>query len=485
MIPVFKQVFLDLETPVSLFAKWGGTEAKHSFLLESVEGGENVGRNSFLGKDPYRLLYGKNGLFYVSKRKEPETEIITYDPLFLLEYSMGDDKYVPDHRLPSFQGGAVGFLSFGAVRYYENIPDTKPEDEPAPDAYFALYDEVLVVDHVDRLLRIVVNARLSEYEDPKACYEATLERIDAIEKEIREGELPGWVKHPLESKEKLEYTPNIPDEDYKKAVQKAKEYIYAGDIFQVVPSRKLEFRPGVPPFQVYRGLRTVNPSPYMYFLKLDDISLVGSSPEIMVKCKDRKTYLRPIAGTRPRGANPEADRLLEENLLADPKEIAEHIMLVDLGRNDLGRVCEAGSVRVEDFKIIEKYSHVMHIVSQCSGILEEEKSVYDLLRATLPAGTVSGAPKIRAMEIIDELERTRRGIYSGALGYISYQGDTDMAIVIRTISFYGEKAFVQAGGGVVYDSSPEGELEETKNKMAALLRAVDFARNGLKGEWNR
>ncbi|PJZ68063.1 anthranilate synthase component I [Leptospira perolatii] len=478
-------MFLDLETPVSLFSKWGGTESKHSFLLESVEGGEKVGRNSFLGKNPQRLMYGKNGLFYIIKQNEPETEIITHDPLFLLEYVIGNDTYVPDSRLPSFQGGAVGFLSFSTVRYYESIPDTKPEDEPSPDVYFALYDEILVVDHVDRLLRIVVNARLADYEDSKACYEATLARIDAIEKEIRDGEIPGWIRHPLVNDDALEYKPNISDEDYKKAVQKAKEYIYAGDIFQVVPSRKLECRPGIPSFQVYRGLRTINPSPYMYFLKLDDISIVGSSPEIMVKCKDRKTYLRPIAGTRPRGKTPEMDKSLEENLLADPKEIAEHIMLVDLGRNDLGRVCEPGSVHVEEFKVIERYSHVMHIVSQCSGDLEKHKTVYDLLRATLPAGTVSGAPKIRAMEIIDELENTRRGIYSGALGYISYSGDTDMAIVIRTITFYGERAFLQSGGGVVYDSSPEGELEETKNKLAALLRAVDFARNGLKGEWNK
>lgn len=472
-----------METPVSLFAKWGCESAKDSFLLESVEGGEKLGRNSFLGKTPSRILQGKNGLFYITVGNEPATEIITYDPLVLLESLLGDDVYVQDYRLPPFAGGAVGFLSFSAVRYYENIPDTKPEDENAPDCYFAVYDELLVVDHIDHVLRVVVNARIGEYSSLKECYESVINKIDSIEKEIRDGIIPEEIRTPKTVSGVLQLNPNIPDEEYKKNVEKAKEYIQAGDIFQVVPSRKLQFKPEVSPFQIYRGLRTVNPSPYMYYLRLGEITIVGSSPEIMVKYAGNQTYLRPIAGTRPRGKNASEDKFLEENLLADPKEIAEHIMLVDLGRNDLGRVCKPGSVRVNDFKVIEKYSHVMHIVSQCSGELDEEKTVYDLIRATLPAGTVSGAPKIRAMEIIDELETTRRAIYSGALGYISFSGESDLAIIIRTIVFYGDTAFLQAGGGVVYDSVAESELEETKNKMAALLKAVEFARNGLKGEW--
>ncbi|RHX88114.1 anthranilate synthase component I [Leptospira stimsonii] len=472
-----------METPVSLFAKWGCESSKNSFLLESVEGGEKLGRNSFLGKSPSRLLQGKNGLFYISIGNEPETEIITYDPLVLLENLLGDDVYVQDYRLPPFAGGAVGFLSFSSVRYYESIPDTKPDDEDAPDCYFAIYDELLVVDHIDHVLRIVVNARIGEHSSLKECYDAVLKKIDTIEDEIRNGIVPDEIKKPKTVSGTLQLNPNIPDEEYKKNVERAKEYIKAGDIFQVVPSRKVQFKPEVSPFQIYRGLRTVNPSPYMYYLRLGEITIVGSSPEIMVRYAGNQTFLRPIAGTRPRGKNASEDKFLEDNLLSDPKEIAEHIMLVDLGRNDLGRVCKPGSVRVSDFKVIEKYSHVMHIVSQCSGELDEEKTVYDLIRATLPAGTVSGAPKIRAMEIIDELETTRRAIYSGALGYISFSGESDLAIIIRTIVFYGDNAFLQAGGGVVYDSVAELELEETKNKMAALLKAVEFARNGLKGEW--
>lgn len=472
-----------METPVSLFAKWGCESSKNSFLLESVEGGEKLGRNSFLGKSPSRLLQGKNGLFYISIGNEPETEIITYDPLVLLENLLGDDVFVQDYRLPPFAGGAVGFLSFSSVRYYESIPDTKPDDEDAPDCYFAIYDELLVVDHIDHVLRIVVNARIGEHSSLKECYDAVLKKIDTIEDEIRNGIVPDEIKKPKTVSGTLQLNPNIPDEEYKKNVERAKEYIKAGDIFQVVPSRKVQFKPEVSPFQIYRGLRTVNPSPYMYYLRLGEITIVGSSPEIMVRYAGNQTFLRPIAGTRPRGKNASEDKFLEDNLLSDPKEIAEHIMLVDLGRNDLGRVCKPGSVRVSDFKVIEKYSHVMHIVSQCSGELDEEKTVYDLIRATLPAGTVSGAPKIRAMEIIDELETTRRAIYSGALGYISFSGESDLAIIIRTIVFYGDNAFLQAGGGVVYDSVAELELEETKNKMAALLKAVEFARNGLKGEW--
>ncbi|EKT87986.1 anthranilate synthase [Leptospira santarosai serovar Shermani str. LT 821] len=483
MIPVFKQVFLDMETPVSLFAKWGCETSQNSFLLESVEGREKLGRNSFLGKTPSRILQGKNGLFYITVENEPSTEIITYDPLVLLENLLGDDVYVQDYRLPPFAGGAVGFMSFAAVRYYEKIPDTKPEDENAPDCYFAVYDELLVVDHIDHVLRIVVNARIGEHSSLKECYDSVIDRINSIENEIRNGIVPEEIKNPKVVNGALQLNPNIPDEEYRKNVEKAKQYIRSGDIFQVVPSRKLKFKPDVSPFQIYRGLRTVNPSPYMYYLRLDEITIVGSSPEIMVKYANNQTYLRPIAGTRPRGKNSSEDKFLEESLLSDPKEISEHVMLVDLGRNDLGRVCKPGSVRVNDFKVIEKYSHVMHIVSQCSGELDESKTVYDLIRATLPAGTVSGAPKIRAMEIIDELEPTRRAIYSGALGYISFSGESDLAIIIRTIVFYGDTAFLQAGGGVVYDSVAELELEETKNKMAALLKAVEFARNGLKGEW--
>jgi anthranilate synthase component I len=462
-------------------------KADDSVLLETVYGGETLGRNSFLARDPRLVIRGKKGEFHIRKKDNhhnyQEEVVSANDPLMVLEDRIGNLKQVPDPRLPSFQGGAVGFLGYDAIRYYEEIPDNNPDLENHPDTYFAIYHNLLIVDHIDHTVKIVSNADLTLHSSPEEAYQFSIDSIRTIEKEVFLEPSPhDPIITPIAHKEPLTFKSIMGDEDYKKAISKAKKYIFEGDIFQVVPSRKIQFQPDIPAFQIYRALRAVNPSPYMYFLKLGDIRVVGSSPEILVKHTNERTILRPIAGTRPRGKNRIEDDLLAKDLLNDQKEVSEHIMLVDLGRNDLGRICEPGSVKVEEFKIIEKYSHVMHIVSQCVGKLRDDKSVYDVLRATLPAGTVSGAPKIRAMEIIDELENNHRGIYAGGLGYISFTGEMDMAIIIRTIVIDKKTAYLQAGGGIVYDSDPEAELQETKNKMAGMMRALEFARSGLKGE---
>lgn len=487
LIPVFKQFLCDKETPVSLFLDWGMDEARDCVLLESVVGGETLGRNSFLARDPLLVVQGKKGKFQIvqtgAQGDVHMEEVESSDPLLVLEERIGKLNQVTDPRLPSFQGGAVGFLGYDAIRYYEKISDNNPDLENHPDTYFAVYHSILVVDHINHIAKIVCNADLTRHSSPQEAYASALRTIQKIEDQVFVNpKAHSPIVIPENFREPLPYTSVLGDEEYKAAVERAKKHIYAGDIFQVVPSRKIRFQPDVPPFQLYRALRAVNPSPYMYFLKAGDLKVVGSSPEILVKHTHEKTTLRPIAGTRPRGKNKKEDEVLAQDLLADQKEVAEHIMLVDLGRNDLGRICEPGTVKVEEFKIIERYSHVMHIVSQCIGKLRKDKTVYDVIRATLPAGTVSGAPKIRAMEIIDELENNHRGIYAGGLGYISFTGEMDMAIIIRTMVIDNNSAYLQAGGGIVFDSDPEAELLETKNKMAGMLRALEFARAGLKGD---
>jgi anthranilate synthase component 1 len=486
MVPLFKQFLCDKETPVSLFLDWGMDSAEDSVLLESVLGGELVGRNSFLARDPAISLKGREGKFSLKTRINQsisDQAITSQDPLRILEEKIGKVVQVTDNRLPSFQGGAIGFLGYDAIRYYEKIPDTKPNLENHPDTYFAVYYDFIVVDHIDHTVKIVVNILLGDGINYDEAYWNATRAINSIEEQVFQNPRNHpQIVTPNNWEIPIKFDNIMGDENYKEAVEKSKKYIFEGDIFQVVPSRKIRFKPEVPSFQIYRALRSVNPSPYMYFMKLGDLQIVGSSPEILVKHTKEKTILRPIAGTRHRGKNKTEDDHLAKELLMDQKEVAEHVMLVDLGRNDLGRISEPGSVKVEDFKTIEKYSHVMHIASQCSGILRKDKTVYDVIRATLPAGTVSGAPKIRAMEIIDELENNHRGIYSGGLGYISFAGEMDLAIIIRTIIIDGDVGYLQAGGGIVYDSEPETELQETKNKMAGMLRAIDFARKGLKGE---
>ncbi|WCL51290.1 anthranilate synthase component I [Leptospira sp. GIMC2001] len=486
-MPVYKQLLCDKETPVSLFMDWGMDHAEDSVLLESVIAGETLGRNSFLARDPFIVLKGKKGVFQLTERAEDgrtsTKEITSSDPLKVLEDTIGSLVQVVDPRLPSFQGGAIGFLGYDAIRYYEKIQDIKPDLENHPDAYFAIYHNILIVDHINHTVKILANADIRKHSTLDESYQATIESIRRIESEVFENPKPHdsiVISNP--DGNPLEFVNVMGDDDYIEAIAKAKKHIYDGDIFQIVPSRKIRFQPDVPSFQIYRALRAVNPSPYMYFVKTGSLQLVGSSPEILVKHSHSVTTLRPIAGTRPRGKDRQEDEHLAADLLADKKEIAEHIMLVDLGRNDLGRISQPGTVKVQEFKIIEMYSHVMHIVSQCIGKIRADKTVYDVIRATLPAGTLSGAPKIRAMELIDELENNHRGIYGGGLGYISFAGEMDMAIIIRTIIIDDKGAYLQAGGGIVYDSDPETELQETKNKMAGMLKALEYARAGLRGE---
>ncbi len=399
------------------------------------------------------------------------------DPLAFLERRMAASKPVADHRLPAFYGGAVGFLSYDAIRYYENIPDKNPDPIGQEDVYLIFSDEFVVVDHIKHHVRIVVNVRIDEYGDPDQAYDAVFERLDEIEKKIYSGD---DIEEPAPTvKGRMEIESNLTGDEYQTMVRKAKEYIVAGDIFQVVLSRRFSFKPGVEAFQIYRALRSINPSPYMYYLNAGPYQIIGSSPEILVQVKSGKVTIRPIAGTRKRGKNPQEDLANEKDLLSDKKEIAEHVMLVDLGRNDAGRVCKPGSVQVTEFKVIERYSHVMHIVSNCEGELRDDLSSFDALRYALPAGTVSGAPKIRAMQIIDELENVRRGIYAGCVGYFSYNGDFDTAIAIRTMIMKDGTCHMQAGAGVVFDSNPLMECEEVVNKSRGMLRAVRYSRRGF------
>lgn len=476
LVPVYRQFLGDELTPISIFKRLGGPEASDSFLLESVINGERLGRHTFLGTGARSIFRGKSGRFTYSDLKKGTTEEFTGDPLRFLENRFSAVKPVPDHRLPSFYGGAVGFLSYDAIRYYEDIPDENPDPLNQEDAYLIFSDEFVVVDHIKHHVRIVINIHVDEFEDPDSAYDFAYGRMDEIEKSIF---TPSPEKPPVSVKGPMKIDTNLTGDEFQDMVGKAREYIKAGDIFQVVLSRRFSFRPEVEAFQIYRALRSINPSPYMYYLNAGPYQIVGSSPEILVQVKDGKVTIRPIAGTRKRGKTPGDDLANERDLLSDTKEIAEHTMLVDLGRNDVGRVSKPGSVRVTEFKVIERYSHVMHIVSNCEGELRDDLSTFDALRYALPAGTVSGAPKIRAMEIIDELENLRRGIYAGCVGYFSYNGDFDTAIAIRTMVMKDGECHLQAGAGIVFDSDPLKECEEVVNKSRGMLRAVRFSRRGL------
>lgn len=500
---MYLQVHADTETPVSLFLRWGCDNNLYSVLLESIIGGEKIARYSFVAKNPSVVIKGKNGNFQISRLNHSEKdtlenskvldstqknlEIKSYhhesvsskDPLLLIEKEMFSKKFLSDHKLPSFQGGSIGFLGYDAIRYYEEIPDTKQDIDNHDDTFFCIFDEFLVFDHVESSIRIVQIVNPDETKSASQMYQKMVETLELTYVKIFQN--PESYPEIVSVLSPLHFEKETSDAEFIESVKISKKHIYDGDIFQILPSRKVRFELDVPPFQVYRALRAVNPSPYMYYFKAEDYKIIGSSPEILVKKAKDKVILRPIAGTRKRGKNSKEDELLEKDLLADPKEIAEHIMLVDLGRNDLGRICKSGSVKVEDLKVIEKYSHVMHIVSQCIGTLDDSKTMFDAVRASLPAGTVSGAPKIRAMEIIDRIEKFHRGIYSGGLGYFSYSEDLDIAIILRTLIVKGNKAYLQAGAGIVYDSDPDFELNETNIKMGAVLRAIEWARSGMVG----
>ena len=476
LIPVYKPILADMETPVSAFYKIGASD--HAFLLESVEGGEHVARYSFLGSDPSILLRSRGNLVRIDDLRTGQTvELESEDPLEALEELMTRYQPIEVEGLPRFHGGAVGYLTYDMVRFVEDLPDNTEDDRALPDCFFMVTDTLLVFDHVNHQIKVVANANINGAVDE--AYAQAIDQIDGLIAKLKQPLLMQPVKKSAESSNDVPVTSNFTKADYHQVVLRAKEYIAAGDIIQVVPSQRFTVPISVNTFEAYRALRTVNPSPYMYYLKFDELQIAGASPEMMVRVEDGIAEMRPIAGTRPRGATSIEDEALAAELLADPKERAEHVMLVDLGRNDLGRVCEYHTVYVSEMMLIERYSHVMHIVSHVVGELREEKTPFDVIRACLPAGTLSGAPKIRAMEIIDELESTRRGPYGGAVGYFSFSGSADTAITIRTLVVKDGIAYVQAGGGIVADSVPETEYEETVNKARAVLRAIELAEAGL------
>ena len=474
LIPVYREILADLETPVSAFLKID--EGEYSYLLESVEGGEKWARYCFLGSKPSVVFKSKGDKIYVTKNGVVKEEKVDGNPLNSIKKLMSDYKPVKVEGLPRFFGGAVGYIGYDMVRFFESLPHEAVDDLNIPDSVFVITDTILIFDNIGQKIKVVSNAHIKDG-DVERAYKKAIERIEAIIDKLRYQKTEDR-RQKTEIKNS-ELRTNMSKEVFKESILKCKEYIKEGDIFQVVLSQRLETDFQSDPFDIYRALRTINPSPYMYFFKLGDIKIVGSSPEVLVRVEDEMVELRPIAGTRPRGATEEEDKRLARELLSDEKERAEHIMLIDLGRNDIGRVSKKGSVEVNELMVIEKYSHVMHIVSNVKGRLENGIDCYDVLKATFPAGTVSGAPKIRAMEIIEELEPTRRGIYAGAVGYFSFSGNMDMAITIRTLLIKGNTAYLGIGAGIVADSEPEREFEETMNKGKALIKAIELAERGL------
>jgi anthranilate synthase component 1 len=476
LIPVYQEILADMETPVSAFLKIAG-QSEHAFLLESVEHGESLGRYSFLGSDPELVFECRGKQVTISEQGEKRRIEVERSPLNQLREILRRYRPVSDPDLPPFTGGAVGYISYDMVRDFERLPDLKPDDIGAPDAHFVLADSLVVFDHVKRKIILLTNAHVAAPRDAALAYEHAAAKL---------ADLRARLNRPLAypangSGQAVEIAPqsNFSREDYLAVVERCKEYVRAGDIVQVVPSQRWHVPLPCDPFNIYRALRTINPSPYMFYLKADDLHLAGSSPEVLVKLIGETVTVRPIAGTRRRGRTAEEDKALERELLADPKERAEHVMLVDLGRNDVGRVARYGTVRVTDLMVIERYSHVMHIVSNVEGQIRAGCDAFDALRACFPAGTLTGAPKIRAMEIIEEVEPQRRGPYGGAMGYVGFNGNLDACITIRTVVVKGNDAYVQAGGGVVADSVPELEFKETENKARGLMRAIEMAARGL------
>jgi len=481
VVPLYAEFIGDLETPISAALKFAGED--NFFLLESAEAAERFGRYSFLGFDPKRTLSYENGVYTVVDA-DGVREVPARDPFRGLAEIVGKKSVAPLPNLPAFVGGAVGYFSYDAVRYLEKLPDAPPDDLNVPEAYFAVTDTLIVFDHLRHKVLVISlvdasNLRDAEGEGFAAAYRRAADDIRRVAERLA---APTLHRALPSGEGALEVSSNFTRKHYEEAVEKAKEYIRAGDAFQVVPSQRFFAEVGdLDPFLLYRGLRTVNPSPYMTYLKLGDLALVGASPEPLVRVEGRRVMTRPVAGTRRRGATPEEDAALAEELLADEKERAEHVMLVDLGRNDLGRVGEIGSVELATFMEVERYSHVMHIVSTVEADLREDLTALDALAAAFPAGTVSGAPKVRAMEIIDELEPTRRGPYAGATGYYGVDGRLDTCITLRTALLKDGRAYFQAGGGVVADSVPKLEYEETRSKAGAIVRALEVARS--RGMW--
>jgi anthranilate synthase component 1 len=474
LIPVYREIIADMETPVSAFQKIDTGD--HSFLFESVEKGGKFARYSFLGASP-QVIFQARGKDVVLREGAAERRyVIADDPLRELERLMAGFHPVAVEGLPLFYGGAVGYLGFEVATQFEpTVPRARKDDLGVPDACFFITDTLLIFDHLERKIKIVANAQVTEPTHADRAYDEAVARIEEIEARL-ERPVRTRLLPVMTGVDPLEPSINMTRDEYVKMTEAMQEYIRAGDIFQVVPSQRFEAPFDHPPIDLYRALRLINPSPYMFCLKLGDMALVGSSPELHVRCEEGKVQIRPIAGTRPRGRTPEEDDQLTQELLADPKERAEHVMLVDLARNDVGRVCKFNTVRLTDFMITERYSHVMHIVSNVAGDLAPGHSAYDVMRATFPAGTVSGSPKIRAMQIIADLEPTCRGAYAGAVGYFGFSGNLDSCIAIRTVLLKNGKAYLQAGGGLVADSTPLGEYQESINKAKAGLKALAMAK---------
>jgi anthranilate synthase component 1 len=474
LVPVAKTVAADLRTPVSAFLSVAAQEP-NAFLLESVEGGENVGRYTFLGARPYMVVRAHGDVITIEKngrKQEIRGGIFTTLDQLLREHTPA---HVPG--LPPFTAGAVGFFAHDAVRQLEKLPSLAKDDLHVPDCVLMFFDRLLAFDHVRHEIYIIATADVRK-QSPRKAYDQALRDIEQIEKQLTTPLPRKYLRRVTPVRSKLKVNISVTKKHFLQTVDKIKNYILAGDVFQAVPSLRLDMEPGVEPFNIYRALRRVNPSPYMYFLRMGEMTVLGSSPEMLVRVTGRQLEYRPIAGTRKRGQNEAEDLQMEQELRSDEKERAEHVMLVDLGRNDVGRVSEFGSVKVRDLMFVEKYSHVMHLVSAIEGTLRDGLSAVDALAACFPAGTLTGAPKVRAMEIIEEVEPVRRGIYGGSVLYADFAGNLGSCIAIRTMLMKGKKGYVQAGAGIVADSVPESEYEECLNKTRAVVRAVELARSG-------
>lgn len=471
-IPVYRRLMSDALTPVTAFHRLddGGS----AFLFESVIGGEKVGRYSFLSMGPLIELTARGAEVEVKSPHETEQFTCT-NPLDELRQRLHRYRVARLPELPPFEGGAIGYAGYDVVRYTERLPHPPTDDRGLPDLCFAFYDQMVVFDHVTKTLFVIAIAHIRDGQTPEQARADAVARVDAIVDKLSQ-EHDGLTCADIATNQShaLTFESNFTQAEFEAAVEKCVDYIRAGDIFQVVISQRLQHRISVDPFEIYRTLRVVNPSPFMFFLRTSAVTLVGSSPEIMCRVMEGRITVRPLAGTRPRGKTEEEDRQLAAELLADPKERAEHVMLVDLGRNDVGRVARYGSVELSDVMVIERYSHVMHITSNVTGQLADGKDAFEALQACLPAGTVSGAPKVRAMEIIDELEPHRRGPYAGAVGYFDFGGNMDTCIALRTLVVQGDMAYVQAGAGIVADSNPTSEYQETLNKARGLIRAIEL-----------
>ena len=473
LVPVVKSVSADLLTPVSAFLAIADKQS-HAFLLESVERGEQIGRYTFLGAAPYMRVSGYPGRVEVERGRK--REFVTGDIFAVVKRLLREHRTASIPGVPPFTAGAVGYFAYDVVRQLEQIGNHAENDLSVPDAELMFFDRLLAFDHLRHQIHIVATADVSR-ETPRRAYDRALRDIAGLEKQLAKGLSPALWRHTVKTRPgKVKVHAGTTREGYMRGVERCKEYIAAGDIFQVVLSQRLDFVPDVPPFDLYRALRQVNPSPYLYYLKNGDRHILGSSPEMLVRVTGRKLEYRPIAGTHPRGRDEAEDAKLEQAMRKDEKERAEHVMLVDLGRNDLGRVSEYGSVKVKDLMYVERYSHVMHLVSAIEGTLRKDLDALDAFAACFPAGTLSGAPKVRAMQIIEELEPTRRGIYGGSVLYADFAGNLDSCITIRTMVIEGKKAYLQAGAGLVADSDPATEYQESMNKAGALLRAVEMAR---------